>query len=111
MYDILILGAGPGGATAAIALANSGLKVGLVDKATFPRDKVCGDALSGKVVSLMKYLSPESLPALYDFSDKLGSWGIRFFCAQWRSTRRALQKYPHAQPGTCAWLYQPTYGV
>lgn len=79
MYDILILGAGPGGATAAIALAKSGLKVALVDKATFPRDKICGDALSGKVVSLLKYLSSGSLQQLYDFPDKLGSWGIRFF--------------------------------
>lgn len=50
----------------------------MLDKATFPRDKVCGDALSGKVVSVLKYISPEAETALHAFPQKLGSWGIRF---------------------------------
>ncbi|MEZ4774740.1 MAG: NAD(P)/FAD-dependent oxidoreductase [Bacteroidia bacterium] len=78
IYDIVIVGAGPGGATCALALAGKGLKVAVVDKATFPRDKICGDALSGKVLSVLKYLSPQTLEKLHQFPPKIGSWGIRF---------------------------------
>ena len=42
-YDVLIIGAGPAGAVTAYYLAQAGYKVCLVDKQSFPRDKVCGD--------------------------------------------------------------------
>jgi geranylgeranyl reductase family protein len=44
--DTLIVGAGPAGATAATLLARAGRDVLVVDKATFPRDKCCGDGLT-----------------------------------------------------------------
>lgn len=44
-YNALIIGAGPAGSAAAWALARRGLRVALVDQRSFPRDKVCGDAL------------------------------------------------------------------
>lgn len=79
IYDVAIVGAGPGGAICAHALADSGLSVVVLDKASFPRDKICGDALSGKVASLLKRVSPELLTALHDeFAEKVGSWGVRF---------------------------------
>ena len=43
--DVLVIGAGPSGCAAAMALARAGLDVVLVDSHTFPRDKVCGDGL------------------------------------------------------------------
>lgn len=46
MVEVLIAGAGPAGATAAILLARSGIRVLLVDRARFPRDKLCGDTLN-----------------------------------------------------------------
>ena len=55
-FDVIIVGAGPAGATAALYAHREGLTSCLVDKATFPRDKVCGDALSGKVVSILHEL-------------------------------------------------------
>jgi len=56
MYDIIIVGAGPAGTTAALYAKRLGLNTILVDKATFPRDKICGDALSGKSVRIIKEL-------------------------------------------------------
>ena len=76
--DICILGAGPGGATAALHLAQMGISCLLVDKAVFPRDKVCGDALSGKVVNELKRIS-DDLPLLFSKEqEQLPSWGIHF---------------------------------
>ncbi|HEY2428826.1 MAG TPA: geranylgeranyl reductase family protein [Acidimicrobiales bacterium] len=44
--DVVVVGAGPGGVAAAVALARSGRQVVLIDRATFPRDKCCGDGLT-----------------------------------------------------------------
>lgn len=45
-YDVIVVGAGPSGASAAYLLAKSGRKVALLDKACFPRDKLCGGGLT-----------------------------------------------------------------
>ena len=55
-YDIIIVGAGPSGTSAALYASRLGLKTIIVDKSTFPRDKICGDALSGKSVKYMREL-------------------------------------------------------
>lgn len=52
-YDVVIVGAGPGGATAAAYLGRAGNKTLLLDKAKFPRDKICGDAQGGKGLTIM----------------------------------------------------------
>jgi geranylgeranyl reductase family protein len=44
--DLLVVGAGPAGAAAAITARGHGLEVTVVDKAAFPRDKTCGDGLT-----------------------------------------------------------------
>src|ERR1700729_3855000 len=44
--DVAVVGAGPAGAAAAITLTRLGRTVTLIDKATFPRDKCCGDGLT-----------------------------------------------------------------
>ncbi len=46
MWDVAIVGAGPAGCAAAIELARAGAKIGLLEKAAFPRDKLCGEFLS-----------------------------------------------------------------
>lgn len=49
-YDVAIVGAGPAGSTAAYFLAQEGIKVCLVDKQSFPRDKVCGDGVVSPIL-------------------------------------------------------------
>jgi menaquinone-9 beta-reductase len=48
--DVILVGAGPAGSTTAYYLAQAGLDVLLLEKATFPRDKVCGDGLTPRAV-------------------------------------------------------------
>jgi len=49
--DVIVVGAGPSGATAAYHLAHAGLSVLVLEKATFPREKVCGDGLTPRGVA------------------------------------------------------------
>jgi flavin-dependent dehydrogenase len=46
MFDVIVCGAGPAGSVAAISLARRGARVLLLDRARFPRDKLCGDTLN-----------------------------------------------------------------
>jgi geranylgeranyl reductase family protein len=52
-FDVVVVGSGPGGAVAALVLARAGARVALVDKATFPRDKACGDAIGPRGVAVL----------------------------------------------------------
>ena len=74
-YDALVVGAGPGGATAATFMARAGLRVLLVDKDRFPRDKTCGDALSGKTVDVLRRLG---IVDAVEAGPSLVAWGILF---------------------------------
>jgi geranylgeranyl reductase family protein len=49
-FDVLVVGAGPAGSSAAIHLARGGARVLLADRARFPRDKPCGGGLTGRAV-------------------------------------------------------------
>lgn len=72
-YDIAIIGAGPGGSTTATYLAKTGARVLLMDKAKFPRDKTCGDALSPNAIKILEDMG--LLDDLEDFGFRLN--GVR----------------------------------
>lgn len=66
-FDIVILGAGPAGTAAAVTARRAGLSVALIDKARFPRHKLCGGLITGRCTGHMRAvfgLEPE--PALFD---------------------------------------------
>lgn len=54
--DVVVVGAGPAGTAASITLARAGRSVTLVDKAQFPRDKICGDGLTAGALRLLEGL-------------------------------------------------------
>ena len=51
-FDIAVIGAGPGGSSAAITAARSGAKVGLFEAGEFPRHKVCGEFVSAESLEI-----------------------------------------------------------
>jgi len=90
MHDVAIVGAGPAGATCAWYLAQTGIEVLLIDKAKFPRDKFCGDAVIPRAQEHLKrmgvldqmleagecvfttaggFVSPSGIPCLSDSTE------------------------------------------
>jgi geranylgeranyl reductase family protein len=55
-YDVVVVGGGPAGSSAACIIAKSGLSVLLIDKSEFPRDKCCGDGLTTMALRLSEEL-------------------------------------------------------
>ena len=54
--DVLVVGAGPAGAVAAIVLARAGVRVRLIDRAVFPREKLCGDTINPGTLGMLRRL-------------------------------------------------------
>jgi geranylgeranyl reductase family protein len=55
-YDALVIGGGPGGSATAFHLARGGARVCLLEKQTYPRDKVCGDGLTPRAVRALDHM-------------------------------------------------------
>lgn len=70
-YDVVIIGAGPAGCATALALQGSGLRVALIDKEIFPRDKICGDAIPGASFKAMDAINTEWGKQMRQFTDKM----------------------------------------
>jgi len=56
VYDVIIVGAGPAGSAAAINLVQKNHSVLIIDKSDFPRDKICGDGITGDSINTLKEL-------------------------------------------------------
>ncbi len=82
-WDAIIVGAGPAGSAAAIELGRRGARVCVVDRATFPRAKTCGDAVSNRASRIVDELCGEdhaiaTVPhAIFDRADAVFPDGQR----------------------------------
>ena len=73
------MGAGPAGCATSAFLSKAGISHVIIDKAAFPRDKVCGDAVSGKSVYVLRTLNEKWLDELRHSTDTVQSSGLIFF--------------------------------
>ena len=116
-WDAVVIGAGPAGSAAAIRLARAGRRVLLVDRATMPREKVCGCCLSPTALAEL-----ESLDAFADSAVRpvplesvqlvAGGQGTRLPLAGATLSREALDTTLVAQAINAGadWLPQTTIG-
>jgi flavin-dependent dehydrogenase len=56
VLDVIVAGAGPAGSIAALTLARAGARVLIIDRATFPRDKLCGDTVNPGTLAVLRRL-------------------------------------------------------
>lgn len=82
--DVIICGGGPAGSTCALALAGSGLKVAVIEKESFPRDKVCGDAVAPYVLKVLNTIHPKYREAALAFTEKTDVNTCRVFAPNGR---------------------------
>src|SRR5258705_2583496 len=68
--DIVIAGAGPAGSTASLFLSKQKIRHLILDKSVFPRDKICGDAISGKASDVLHKLDSNIHEELRQVADK-----------------------------------------
>jgi geranylgeranyl reductase family protein len=77
-FDVIISGAGPAGCTAALALGTSGLRVALIEKERFPREKICGDAIPAYVPKVLETINHEFAAAFIGLAEKTKADVCRF---------------------------------
>jgi menaquinone-9 beta-reductase len=70
-FDLVVVGGGPAGSSAAWRAATSGARVVVVDKAVFPRDKPCGDGLTPRAVASIGAIGLENELKAFNRVDKL----------------------------------------
>jgi geranylgeranyl reductase family protein len=95
IHDAVVVGAGPAGIAAALMLRRSGRNVVVIDKATFPRDKCCGDGLTTGALRILDELGfdPATVPSWTTCTD------VRLRSPRGRETHLML---PSAEHGTFA---------
>lgn len=78
-YDVLIVGAGPAGCTAAFQLQQQGLKIAVLEKYSFPRDKICGDCLSPDIFNQFQLMDAQLANEFLKLPSKQDARGVRIF--------------------------------
>ncbi|MCD6064380.1 MAG: geranylgeranyl reductase [Flavipsychrobacter sp.] len=93
----IIIGAGPAGAGTSIYLTQAGIPHVIIEKETFPRDKVCGDACSGKTAFVLRKANPAWLQEIFDKEqDYTPSHGIIFVAPNGKALN--IPYNPNRQP-------------
>jgi geranylgeranyl reductase family protein len=95
-FDVIVIGAGPGGSAAAYLLAAAGQQVALIDKAKFPRDKLCGGFLSQRTEKTYKSIFQNGWENCYEFTSS--DIGFYYKNQKLRELRRYRSNYFTRRP-------------
>jgi geranylgeranyl reductase family protein len=96
--QVIIVGAGPAGAGVSMYLTQAGIPHVILEKEVFPRDKVCGDACSGKTAFVLRKVNPAWLQEIFQKSELFTpSYGIVFVAPNGKALDIAYN--PERKPG------------
>lgn len=88
IYDVIVVGGGPAGASTAYFNAIKGKRVLLIDKKTFPRDKVCGDGVTGKALSVLHEMGlTEDIKGIKEISSK----GVKIYAPNKKELKISIE--------------------
>ena len=92
-FPVIIAGAGPAGATTSLFLTQEKIPHLVLEKGIFPRDKICGDAISGKGLDIIAKIYPDAVKQFGTKEDKtLLTYGIQFSAPNGKSVDIAFPK-------------------
>lgn len=98
---VIIIGAGPAGAGTSIYLTQAGIDHIIIEKEIFPRDKVCGDACSGKTAFVLRKANPAWLQEIFSNGQEfMPNHGIVFVAPNGKALE--IPYGPNKQPGELA---------
>ncbi len=98
-FDVIVVGAGPAGMACAYSLLQSDLSILILEKKQFPRDKVCGDALSADVINQLKSFFPSVYQDFIRLPTSLPSYGVKFFAPNEDHIEIDIKKKKESAPG------------
>ena len=84
-FDVIVVGAGPAGSTAAKLLGEAGVSTLLLDKSAFPRDKPCGGGISARVIQRFPYLESALAKVTVNWVNKVYLESPAGFAVDYRS--------------------------
>ncbi|MEO6832156.1 MAG: geranylgeranyl reductase family protein [Chitinophagaceae bacterium] len=93
-YPVVIIGAGPAGCATSTYLSKARIEHIILDKSSFPRDKVCGDAMSGKTTYVIKNADERWMKELMESPSVLPSGGLCFVAPNGKSLAIPFGKKP-----------------
>jgi geranylgeranyl reductase family protein len=100
---VLIVGAGPAGCSTSFFLSKAGIAHTIIDKAVFPRDKVCGDGISGKSAFVLRSANEAWLDELWSLADDvLPASGLTFIAPNGKPLAVTLNDKNGHAPGFTA---------
>jgi len=114
-YDVIVAGAGPAGAALAGLLAQAGVRVALLDKASFPRDKACGEYTSPQTATVLAQIGalpfveqarPRRLPAMRVYAP-----GGAVFCMDYAAAGGAVLATPRRRLDAALVAYATAAGA
>ncbi len=86
-FDVIICGGGPGGSTCAMGFVDTNIRVAVIEKSNFPREKVCGDGVASYVPKALNMISPKFVTAFNEFSGKFPITHVGIYAYNGKSAR------------------------
>ncbi|MBK8565176.1 MAG: hypothetical protein IPN76_18005, partial [Saprospiraceae bacterium] len=70
-FDVIICGGGPGGSACALGFVDTEIRVAVIEKSAFPREKVCGDGMAPYIPKALNRMSPKFKEAFDNFAERI----------------------------------------